>query len=99
MVWKLHKDLYGLKQALRAWYERLHGYLVSIGFLRTNDNSSLYIKEGPQKKRLLEKIFVGDILFTVHDDLCKAFSEQWERNLKCLCFVKSNSLLVYKFIR
>ena len=32
MVYKLHKALYGIKQAARAWYERLHNYLVQIGF-------------------------------------------------------------------
>ena len=32
MVCKLHKALYGLKQAPQAWYERLHNYLLKIGF-------------------------------------------------------------------
>ena len=53
MVCKLHKTLYGLKQAPRAWYERLHNYLILIGFQRTNDNSSLYIKQGPDNKIIL----------------------------------------------
>ena len=44
MVCKLHKALYGLKQVPRGWYERLHKYLVKIGFERTNDNNNLYIK-------------------------------------------------------
>ena len=38
MVCRLHKALYGLKKAPGAWYERLHKYLVKIGFERTDDN-------------------------------------------------------------
>ena len=30
-VWKLKKDLNGLKQALRAWYVRLDNYLIQQG--------------------------------------------------------------------
>ena len=55
MIYKLHKALHGLKQAPRAWYERLHNYLIQISFQRTNDNSSLYIKQGPNNKIVLEK--------------------------------------------
>ena len=32
MTFRLHKALYGLKEAPRAWYERLHIYLVKVGF-------------------------------------------------------------------
>ena len=32
MVCRLHKALDGLKQAPRAQYERLHKYIVKIGF-------------------------------------------------------------------
>ena len=71
MVYKLHKALYGLKQAPRAWYERLHNYLIQIGFQMTNDNSSLYIKQGLDNKIFLAKIFVDDTLFTGNDDQCK----------------------------
>ena len=44
MVCRLHKALYDLKQAPRAWYERLHNYLLKIGFERTNDKKILYLK-------------------------------------------------------
>ena len=73
MVYKLHKTLYGLKKAPRAWYERLHNYLIHIDFQRTNDNNSLYIKEGLDKKTVITKIFVDDTLFTRNEDLCKVF--------------------------
>lgn len=86
MVYKLHKELYGLKQAPRAWYERLHNYLIQIGFQRTNDNSSLYIKEGPKNKIVLAEIFLDDTLFTGNDDLCKEFLEQMNKEFQISMF-------------
>ena len=44
MVCRLHKALYGLSQATKTWYERLHTYLVKIGFERIDDNNNLYMK-------------------------------------------------------
>ena len=38
-----------------------------------NDNSSLDIREGLDKKIVLAEIFVDDTLFTQNDDLCKEF--------------------------
>ena len=79
MVYKLHKVLYGLKQAPRAWYERLHNYLIHIGFQRTNDNNSLYIKQGPDNKIILVEIFVDDTLFIGNVDQCKEFLEKMNK--------------------
>ena len=73
MVCKLHKALYGLKQVPRAWYERLHKYLVKTRFERTNDNHNLYIKIEKGKDILISKIFVDDIIFGEKDALCKDF--------------------------
>lgn len=86
MVCKLHKALYGLKQAPRAWYERLHNYLIQIGFQRTNDNNSLYIKEGPDNKIFLKKIFVDDTVFIGNDYLCKEFSEKMNKEFEMSMF-------------
>ena len=86
MVCNLHKALYGLKKAPRTCYERLHIYLIQIGFQRTNDNSSLYIKEGLDNKIVLAKIFVDDTLFIGNDDLCKGFSEQMNKEFEMSMF-------------
>ena len=59
MVFKLHKALYGLKQAPRTWSERLHNYLIQIGFQITNDKNSLYIKQGPGKKKKIGRNICG----------------------------------------
>ena len=42
MVCRSHKALYGLKQAPRTWYERLHNYVIKIGFEKTM-NKTIYI--------------------------------------------------------
>jgi len=42
-VCHLHKSLYGLKQASRAWYIRLGDFLLSIGFHTSKVDASLFI--------------------------------------------------------
>jgi hypothetical protein len=59
---------------------------MKIGFQRENDNSSLYIKEGPDKKIVLVEIFVDDTLFTRIDDLCKDFLEEMSKEFEMSMF-------------
>ena len=63
MVCGLHQALYGLKKAPRAWYERLHKYLVKISFEKIDNNNNLYLKIEGGKGILLAKVFVDDIIF------------------------------------
>jgi hypothetical protein len=41
-VYKLKKALYSLKQALRAWYERLRDFLLSKGFMMGKVDTTLF---------------------------------------------------------
>jgi hypothetical protein len=41
-VCRLKKALYGLKQAPRAWYSRIDGYLLSMGFTKSEADPNLY---------------------------------------------------------
>nr|GEY64672.1 ribonuclease H-like domain-containing protein [Tanacetum cinerariifolium] len=61
-VYKVVKALYGLHQALRAWYETLATYLLENGFQRGTIDQTLFIKR-QQKDILLVKIYVDDIIF------------------------------------
>jgi hypothetical protein len=62
-VCRLHKSLYGLKQALRAWYTRLSDFLLSIGFQASKVDTSLFIlSDGINIFYLL--VYVDDILLT-----------------------------------
>ena len=86
MVCRLHKALYGLKQAQRAQYERLHKYLVKIGFERNDDNNNLYIKTMKGKGIFLSKIYVDDIIFGGQDSLCKDFANQMKLEFEMSMF-------------
>lgn len=81
MVCKLHKALYGLKQAPRAWYERLYSHLVNIGFHRTSEDNNIYLKIEDEKVLLCE-VFVDDIIFGGHDDMCHAFANELKKEFK-----------------
>lgn len=60
LVCKLHKALYGLKQVQRAWFKKLHGALLSLGFVSAKPNQSLFNKVTPQCSIYL-LVYVDDI--------------------------------------
>jgi histone deacetylase 1/2 len=60
-VCKLERALYGLKQAPRAWYARLCGKLVSLGFKPSRADTSLfYYSKGGHTLFVL--VYVDDII-------------------------------------
>ena len=61
-VFKLQKALHGLKQALKAWYERLSNFLIEKGSRRCKVDAILFIKE-KEKEILLVQLYVDDIIF------------------------------------
>ena len=42
-VFKLHKALYGMKQAPRAWYDRLKKFLLGKGFKMGSVDKTLFL--------------------------------------------------------
>jgi len=43
-VYLLKKVLYGLKQTLRVWYERMDNHLIQLGFNKSQSKTTLYMK-------------------------------------------------------
>ncbi|KAM1753969.1 hypothetical protein ACFX12_006499 [Malus domestica] len=46
-VCKLHQSLYGLKQAHKAWYDKLFQTLISLGFSNSQSDCSLFVAYEP----------------------------------------------------
>ena len=71
----LKKTLYGLKQALRAWYDRFTQYLVSHGFTRGKPYQTLFIKR-EDSELIVAQVYVDDIIFgSTKDELAYSFSK------------------------
>ncbi|GKB21283.1 retrovirus-related pol polyprotein from transposon TNT 1-94 [Tanacetum coccineum] len=60
-VYKLKKDLYGMKQAPRAWYDMLSSFLMSQDFSKGLVDPTLFIRR--QGKELLLMSMMGKISF------------------------------------
>nr|GEV53229.1 putative ribonuclease H-like domain-containing protein [Tanacetum cinerariifolium] len=72
-VYKVEKDLYGLHQALRAWYETLSTYLLENRFKREIIDKTLFIKKD-KGDILLVQVYVDDIIFgSTKKSLCTKF--------------------------
>ncbi|GJZ45220.1 retrovirus-related pol polyprotein from transposon TNT 1-94 [Tanacetum coccineum] len=77
-VYKLKKDLYGLKQALRVWYDLLSKFLLSQEFSKGTVDPTLFIRR-QGKDILLVQIYVDDTIFaSTTPELCDQF-------LKIMC--------------
>ena len=62
-VCRLKKALYGLKQAPRAWYTELRVFLLSLGFVNSTADASLFIYQKPEVTLYL-LVYVDDIIIT-----------------------------------
>ncbi|GJS23021.1 putative ribonuclease H-like domain-containing protein [Tanacetum coccineum] len=74
-VYKVVKALYGLHQALRAWYETLAKYLLNNGFHRGKIDQTLFIKK-QKGDILLVHVYVDNIIFdSTKKELCLKFEK------------------------
>jgi hypothetical protein len=60
-VLRLHKALYGLRQAPHAWNTKLNASLVKLGFIRCRAEHGLYtrVRDG---LRIVVGVYVDDLL-------------------------------------
>ena len=75
-VLRLKKAVYEMKQAPRAWYDRLTNYLLDRGFQRGYIDRTLFVKKD-ENHLLVAQVYVDDIVFraTVDARALKFFKE------------------------
>ena len=61
-VYKLKKALYDLKQAPKAWYEKLTKFLVNQGYRKGGTYKTLFVKE-ENGRLMISQIYADDIVF------------------------------------
>jgi hypothetical protein len=59
----LNKALYGLRQAPRAWNEKLDHSLATLGFIKCPSEHDMYTRE-KHSERLLLGVYVDDLIVT-----------------------------------
>jgi hypothetical protein len=68
LVCRLKKALYNLKQALRAWSDKIGQYFVTSGFQTSNADFSLYVKKTDHGIVIIV-IYVDDLIITRDSDV------------------------------
>ena len=78
-VYRLKRALYELKQAPRAWYDRLIAYLIEHGFKRGFADTTLFIQKD-KNYFVVAQIYVDDIVFgATNDSLAKSFADEMKK--------------------
>lgn len=70
-VFKLNKAIYGLKQASKAWYDRIDNVLTDLQFRKSLSEPCVYIKSDGNGNLIILALYVDDILIFSKDTLMK----------------------------
>ena len=84
-VLRLKKAVYEMKQAPRAWYDRLTNYLLDRGFQRGYIDRTLFVKKD-ENYLLVAQVYVDDMVFraTVDARAIKFFKEMKKEFEMCM---------------
>ena len=63
LVCRLKKSLYRIKQAPRAWYAKIDGFLLSLSFVRYKSDPNVYLKM-IHGSLMIIFLYVDDLLIT-----------------------------------
>ncbi|GJT64191.1 retrovirus-related pol polyprotein from transposon TNT 1-94 [Tanacetum coccineum] len=81
-VYRLKKALYSLKQAPRAWYDKLSSFLIQHGFTKGIVDPTLFTRRHGEDI-LLVQVYVDDIIFgSTNPDFSKRFANLMKNNFE-----------------
>jgi hypothetical protein len=66
-VWRLHKAIYGLKQAARAWYMKFKAALVKAGFAVSQADPTLFVLTHGSTRSYLLMYVIDALIAGTHD--------------------------------
>lgn len=90
----LKETFYRLKQALRAWYNKIDAYLIQQGFVKRVNEATLYVKIGEHFKQLIFSLYVDDMLVMGNDSqIVKHFKTTMEEMFNMLNLEKIHYFL------
>ena len=81
-VLRLHKELYGLRQAPRAWNAKLDNTLLSLKFKRCAFEHGMYT-HGHGEQQLIVGVYIDDLIITRDDmEVLGRFKREMSNNFK-----------------
>nr|GEZ77068.1 putative ribonuclease H-like domain-containing protein [Tanacetum cinerariifolium] len=91
--YKVEKAMYGLHQALRAWYGTLSKYLLMNGFQRGTIDQTLFIRR-KREDFILVQVYVDNIIFgSSNPQLCREFEALMDEKFQMSAMGKLNFFL------
>eukprot|EP00253_Pinus_taeda_P017700 PITA_17700 len=101
-VCRLKKALYCFKQAHRAWYETMDGYLLTIGFVKSTIDPNLYIKVLDNEPVFI-LLYVDDLFITSVEqsiqECKKTLAAKFEMNDLGLVYYYQDPKHILRYIR
>lgn len=95
-VCRLHKSLYGLKQASRQWNHKLSTVISSAGFVQASSDHSLFVQHSASTF-VAALVYVDDILIVGNDDMAiENFKDSLKHAFKLRILVMQSIFLVSK---
>jgi len=80
-VYKLKKALYGLRQAPRAWYNKIESYFAKEKFEKCSHEYTLFVKNNLEGRMPIVSLYVDDLMYNGNDfEMFDSFKHFMQRN-------------------